>query len=236
MFGELGLRGVSIIFSSGDSGVGDGCVSNDGQNRTTFQPKFPAACPWVTAVGGTTGINPERAIDFSGGGFSNLYKRPPWQAHAVRTYLDRLGSPTGLFNRTGRGFPDVAGQAAGYLVYDRGTPKSTSGTSASAPVFAALVALLNDARFAKGLPALGWLNPWLYQTAAGAFNDITSGRSIGCAGLSGSGMPDGSPIVPDAGFNATEGWDAVTGLGTPDFGKLLELAVTGVSNEGGPVL
>ncbi|KAG5721923.1 hypothetical protein E4T56_gene14935, partial [Termitomyces sp. T112] len=79
-FAQLGLRGISLLFSSGDGGVGDNdpdpstqqCFSNDGKNETKFIPSFPASCPYVTTVGGTTNI-PEVAVSrfFSGGGFSN---------------------------------------------------------------------------------------------------------------------------------------------------------------------
>lgn len=69
-FAQLGARGVSVIYSSGDSGVGESFLSNDGKGRTKFQPICPASCPFVTAVGGVEGINPETAIDFFSGGFS----------------------------------------------------------------------------------------------------------------------------------------------------------------------
>jgi tripeptidyl-peptidase I len=85
------------------------------------------------------------------------------------------------------------------------------GTSASSPTFAAFVALLNDARLKAGLPPLGFLNPLFYSTAIGGFNDITSGNAPGCG---------------TEGFNATVGWDPVTGLGTPDFGKLVALVTS----------
>lgn len=68
VFAQLAIRGVSIIFSSGDAGPGDACLTNDGQERLRFMATFPATCPWVTAVGGTTDINPEKATDFSSGG------------------------------------------------------------------------------------------------------------------------------------------------------------------------
>ena len=55
LYAQLGSRGVSVMFSSGDSGVGSACQTNDGRNTTKFQPQFPASCPWVTSVGGTKG-------------------------------------------------------------------------------------------------------------------------------------------------------------------------------------
>ena len=65
------------MFSSGDFGVGGGdCHTNDGKNTVKFQPAFPASCPFVTTVGGTTRVNPETAVSFSGGGFSNYFARP----------------------------------------------------------------------------------------------------------------------------------------------------------------
>jgi tripeptidyl-peptidase-1 len=227
MIGQLGTRGVSVIFSSGDTGVGSGCQSNDGKNTTRFLPIFPASCPYVTSVGGTTKINPEEAIYFSSGGFSDRFARPVYQDAAVTAYLKKLGTRwNGLYNPNGRGFPDVAAQGARFRVVDKGALTSVGGTSASAPVFASVVALLNNARIASGQPALGFLNPWIYSSAFKGLNDITKGGSTGCTGRSiYSGLK--APFVPYASWNATEGWDPVTGYGTPDFTKLLKLAQGG---------
>ncbi|KAJ3740978.1 peptidase S8/S53 domain-containing protein [Lentinula detonsa] len=216
-FAQLGARGVSLTFSSGDGGVGDGdpdpatqsCITNDGTNRTEFLPLFPASCPYVTAVGGTIHV-PEVAVDFSGGGFSNYFARPAYQDAAVAAFLDNLpnGTFAGLFNPNGRAFPDVAAQADNFQVIIGGETGLIGGTSAASPTFAGFVALLNDARLKAGLPSLGFLNPLFYSTAISGFNDITSGNAPGCG---------------TEGFNATVGWDPVTGLGTPDVGKLVAL-------------
>lgn len=129
LFAQLGARGVSVIFSSGDSGVGGSCLSNDGSNKTAFIPVFPASCPFVTSVGGTSGINPEMATDFSGGGFSNLFTRPTYQDQAVKSYLDRFGERWhGLYNPNGRGIPDVAAQAKNFIIRDHETYLKISGT------------------------------------------------------------------------------------------------------------
>jgi tripeptidyl-peptidase-1 len=130
LFAQLGARGVSVIFSSGDSGVGSSCQSNDGAKKTKFIPGFPASCPFVTSVGGTYGSNPEGAADFSGGGFSDLFPRPAYQEQAVRDYLDRLGEDQwkGLYNRNGRGIPDVAAQSKNFLIRDHETWFKISGT------------------------------------------------------------------------------------------------------------
>ncbi|KAE8143783.1 peptidase S8/S53 domain-containing protein [Aspergillus pseudotamarii] len=227
LIAQLGSRGVSVLFSSGDSGVGEGCLTNDGTNRTHFPPQFPAACPWVTSVGATYKTTPERATYFSSGGFSDYWARPEWQEEAVSSYLETIGDAfQGLFNASGRAFPDVAAQGMNFAVYDKGTLGEFDGTSASAPAFSAIVALLNDARLRAGKPTLGFLNPWLYKTGRQGLQDITLGASVGCTGRARfGGAPDGGPVVPFASWNATQGWDPVTGLGTPDFAQLKELAL-----------
>lgn len=120
MFGKLGLRGVSIVFSSGDTGVGSACQTNDGKNTTRFLPIFPAACPYVTSVGGTRYVQPEQAVFFSSGGFSDRFKIPSYQKDSVKDYLKILGNRwDGLYNRHGRGFPDVAAQAYRFKVVEQ---------------------------------------------------------------------------------------------------------------------
>ncbi|KAF9892943.1 polynucleotide 3'-phosphatase [Aspergillus nanangensis] len=212
LFAQLGARGVSVIFSSGDSGPGDPCRTNDGRDSPRFQPAFPASCPFVTSVGGTYGIDPERAIDFSGGGFSERFPRPLYQKASVDNYLEKLGNRwDGLFNRGGRGIPDVSAQAQNFLIVDHGSIGKIGGTSASAPVFAGIISRLNAVRLKHNKSRLGFLNPWLYSLHGG-FSDIVEGGSVGC------GSPQGQ--IPHAGWNATAGWDAVTGLGTPLYDVL----------------
>ncbi|KAK4107775.1 subtilisin-like protein [Canariomyces notabilis] len=227
MFGQLGARGVSVIFSSGDTGPGSACQTNDGKNTTRFLPIFPGACPYVTSVGATRYVEPEAAVSFSSGGFSDIFPRPVYQALAVSGYLKQLGKRwNGLYNPNGRGFPDVAAQGVRYHVFDYDKDILVSGTSASAPMFAALVSLLNNARLAKNLPPMGFLNPWLYTVGWAGLTDIVQGGSSGCTGRDiYSGLP--APYVPYAGWNATPGWDPVTGLGTPLFDKLLDLSTPG---------
>ncbi|KAL7266265.1 hypothetical protein RUND412_011196, partial [Rhizina undulata] len=229
LFAQLGARGTSVIFSAGDSGPGWSCRSNDGNNTTKFLSQFPAACPWVTSVGGTMNVEPEQAAYFSSGGFSETWPAPEYQKAALATYFseheDAWKPWSEYFVHGGRGFPDVAAQGNNYHVILEGTDYLEVGTSASAPTFAAVVSLLNDDRLAKGLTPLGFLNPWLYSTAAaaGAFNDITEGRSTGCGGEGWGVAIAGNPaIIPGAGWDAVTGWDPVTGLGTPDFEKLRE--------------
>ncbi|TVY68849.1 Tripeptidyl-peptidase SED2 [Lachnellula suecica] len=119
MFGELGMRGVSIVFASGDTGPGSGCQTNDGKNTTRFLPMFPASCPYVTSVGGTA-FEPEQAVPFSSGGFSDRFHRPSYQDSAVSTYFNILGPKwKGLYNPSGRGSPDVAAQSYNYAIRQR---------------------------------------------------------------------------------------------------------------------
>ncbi|KAG6853522.1 hypothetical protein C0991_003517 [Blastosporella zonata] len=213
MFAHLGSIGTTVFFSSGDNGsaqsvhlrsnthankllsVGGGdCLSNDGTNTTRFQPSFPASCPWVTAVGGTTRSNPEVAINFSGGGFSRYFAQPSYQAKAVSKYLPSLGSTnSGLYSSSGRAYPDVSAQASGYQVVINGTVQSVGGTSASAPTVAAVFSLVNDVRLAADKPSLGFVNPLIYSNPS-AFNDIVSGSNPGCG---------------TNGFSAVPGWDPV---------------------------
>jgi tripeptidyl-peptidase I len=100
------------------------------------------------------------------------------QASAVAAYKSAIGSTySGKYNTTGRGFPDVAAQGESVEIVSGGSTGAVAGTSCSSPIFASVIALLNDQLIAAGKSPLGFLNPWLYSTAASALNDITSGKS-----------------------------------------------------------
>ncbi|KAI0291167.1 family S53 protease [Multifurca ochricompacta] len=202
-YAQLGARGTSILFSSGDGGVS----GSQSGSCTTFVPTFPSGCPFMTSVGGTTGIGPEVSASFSSGGFSNFFATPSYQSAAVSAYLTRLGSTnSGLFNASGRAFPDISAQGENVEIFNSGREGLVAGTSCSSPIFAAIIALLNDLLIAAGKPPLGFLNPFLYSAAGtAALTDITSGSNPGCG---------------TNGFPATPGWDPVTGLGTPNFAAL----------------
>jgi len=207
-FQKLGLRGISIMTASGDGGV----AGSQPTSCIDFIPTFPAASPWVTAVGGTTGKNPEVAAYFSSGGFSNYWARPSYQISAVEYYLSNtqnLPNST-LYNQTGAGFPDVAAQSENFAVVFSGSVIGVDGTSCASPTFSAILALLNDLRFVAGKNSLGYLNPLFYGNPD-VFNDIISGNNPGCE---------------TNGFPAAKGWDPITGLGTPDFIKLSKLVLS----------
>jgi len=217
-FMKAGARGISLLFASGDSGAaGDKHTCKNGK----FVPQWPAASPYVTAVGGTQGGGespPETAAGLSSGGFSNRWARPSWQEEAVEGYLHKEGLPdVRKFNTSGRGFPDICAQAMSFVVVANKIPlPGVSGTSCASPTAAGVVGLLNDARLQAGKPPMGFLNHFIYQNAA-AFNDCTSGSNNGC--------------FLDAGFPATAGWDAVTGVGSPNFAKLKAQALRAVGGE-----
>lgn len=207
-FMKAGVQGLSIIFASGDSGAG--CYLCKEVN-----PSFPATSPYVTGVGATRYINgqsgTEEAVQAfgSGGGFSEFFTNATqfsYQTDVVKAYFDSgvAFPPQREFDSSGRGTPDVAAHGIGFTVVVNGNDDSVGGTSASAPTFAAVISLINDQLNAP----LGFLNNFLYQNAD-ALNDITQGNNK-------------HSCCP--GFQCTTGWDAVTGLGTPDFQKLLAAA------------
>ncbi|KZV87124.1 family S53 protease [Exidia glandulosa HHB12029] len=203
-YAAVGAKGTSILFASGDGGV----AGSRNNPCTTFVPTFPSGCPFITTLGATTNI-PETSASFSSGGFSNVFAQPDYQASAVAAYFAQIGTLNqGLFNTTGRGFPDVAAMGNNVLITVGGGTGTVGGTSCSSPIFAGIIALINDRRAAIGQPPLGFLNPFLYANPQ-AFSDITTGSNPGCN---------------TNGFPALAGWDPVTGLGTPIFDALAAAA------------
>jgi len=208
---KLGTRGVTIFFASGDDGVG----CND--NCTAFEFPYPSS-PWITLVGSTqlnvvneTGqfVN-ETGAWFSSGGFSNDFGIPAWQQAQVTNYLKTCPNlpPPSFYNATGRALPDVASVGEQIIIIMNGTVQTADGTSCSSPIWAGMLTLINGFRLAAGKSSIGFFNPILYKAYATdptIYQDITSGNN-------------GDMCCP--GFNAAPGWDPVTGLGTPNFGKL----------------
>ncbi len=197
--------GITITVAAGDSGSTDGV--SDGANHVDF----PASSPHVLACGGTrlnasgTSISSEVVWNelagnegATGGGVSNVFPLPSWQANS------NVPAPTQ--SGGGRGVPDVCGDAdpaTGYTVRVDGSDMVIGGTSAVAPLWAGLIALAN----AQNRTSAGFLQPTLYAAKAkSAFNDITSGNN--------------------GAFNAGPGWDPCTGLGSPIGNQLIKL-VTG---------
>jgi kumamolisin len=205
-FQAAAALGITVCVAAGDNG------SSDGVADQRAHVDFPASSPYVLGCGGTrlevqgsqvTGevVWNETAVGggATGGGVSDVFPLPSWQAnvHVPPSINDQ---------HQGRGVPDVAGNAdpeTGYEVYVDGQQAVVGGTSAVAPLWAGLIALLNQR---LGEP-LGYLNPFLYQHYAQlaeqkALRDVTSGNN--------------------GAYAAGPGWDACTGLGTPDGAVLLQ--------------
>ena len=151
--------------------------------------------PSMTSVGATTGV-PETSASFSSGGFSNIFGTASYQENVVSAYLTKLGSTNaGLFNPSGRAFPDVAAMGENVEIAFQQEGGLVAGTSCSSPIFASQISLINDRLIAAGKPVLGFLNPFLYGPAASTFTDITTGNNPGCN---------------TNGFPAEVGWDPVS--------------------------
>ena len=192
--------GVSITVAAGDNGSSDGLTGNN--------VDFPASSPHVLACGGTKlDANGSTLISevvwnelanndgATGGGVSNQFPQPTWQATA------NVPKPSG--STGGRGVPDVSGDAdpnTGYTIRVDGETTVIGGTSAVAPLWAGLIAVANQQLGTK----VGFIQPAIYAAkAASAFNDITEGNNPA--------------------FSAGPGWDACTGLGSPKASALIPL-------------
>lgn len=194
------VQGVTVLAASGDQGA------SDGEPAGTLAVDFPASSPYVMGCGGTRLVLSGSSVvsetvwnDLSqgegatGGGVSEEFAKPPFQS-GVSVPL----APNGY---AGRGVPDVAGNAdpeTGYAVFVDGAPAVLGGTSAVAPLWAALVARLGEG---LGKP-LGYADPLLYAPdVAGALRGIDSGTN--------------------GGYSAGPGWNPCAGLGSPQGAKLL---------------
>jgi len=185
----------------------------------------PPACSaqgssFQCASGGTeVAVSVDGAGFTSGGGFSTYTPMPAYQKTAVDAYL-KSGvklPPSGYYNNTKRGYPDIAAMGNNFLIYmqQQGGWSGVGGTSASTPTVAGIAAYLNDLSYTKKGKPLGFLNPLLYQMHAEmpeAFTDVTVGDNR-CT-------EDGCQPSCE-GYMATKGWDPVTGLGTPVADKML---------------
>jgi kumamolisin len=218
IFAEAVTLGKTVFVASGDNGSSDGVA--DGQNHVDF----PSSSPYVVGCGGTTleasaddstivsetVWNEEAAgLGATGGGVSDVFPLPDYQANAN---VPAPQNPNG-----GRGVPDVSGDAdpdTGYTVLIDGTMQVIGGTSAVAPLYAGLFARINEALRAQNLPRAGFVNPQLYNFP-GAFNDITIGNN--------------------GAFQAGPGWDAASGLGSPNGNSLLaDLSLPSNSGQASP--
>ncbi len=206
---EAAALGVTVCCSAGDQGAQD----QEEPDGPWAYVDFPASSPFVLACGGTRLIassnhRPQETVwndsegGATGGGISEVFPVPPYQANV------RIPLSVNAGAAVGRGVPDIAGNAdpdTGYRVYVDGKKRIFGGTSAVSPLWAALIAILNQG---KG-KSVGFLTPKLYRlsTASHALHDITQG--------------DNAAFPPSPGYMASNGWDACTGLGSPDGAALL---------------
>ncbi|KAI9437215.1 peptidase S8/S53 domain-containing protein [Lactarius indigo] len=182
LFAILGARGVSVLFGTGDHGVGDEATRPKTVPSSLSPNSLQPVCRFVTAVGETTGFDPEVGADFSGGGFSNHFERQKYQQQVVSSFLEDLGSRyEGLYNASGCGIPNIAAYGTGFPLFFKGEEEVAAGTSGSTPVcWVGIISLLNDYRLSKRRPTLGFLNPWLYGRDLEYLTDITDGSNPSC--------------------------------------------------------
>jgi tripeptidyl-peptidase-1 len=242
-FQKIGLRGVTIFAASGDQGAPGDANPHCVNKAEPISPLFPAASPFLTAVGATmlqqetlvaappicntytcanvTLGSPEvtcsypTALITSGGGFSFYSSMPSWQSTAVNAYIKAQTAtlpPQQYWNASNRAVPDVSALGHDYLIRNNGVWMDVDGTSCSTPVWAGMATLLNDWLLSNNKAPLGFLNPLLYQLGAqsGYFFDVTVGNNK-CTESS----------CCQYGYSAAPGWDATSGLGTPNFQNIL---------------
>lgn len=220
---KIGVRGTSIIYASGDSGA----ECNDRCEKLDLS--YPAESIYVTATGATRFLSgnsgEEGAVQAfkSGGGFSQTIPLPTYQLAVVNAYtaLNNIPfPPTDAWNKSNRANPDFAALGSEHFqVIVHGRPISVGGTSCSAPTFGAIMTFLNDLALNAGKPTLGFASPTLYKwatTVPNSFFDVTVGNNYeGCAGACEKGTEPGYTCAP--------GYDAVTGMGTPNYAVLSTL-------------
>lgn len=218
-YAKLGLAGSTFLYCSSDFGVAGSqgrCLDpetniyTDGFSGGTFIPSFPSTCPYVLSVGATQ-IKPGASVSdpeiacatkiSSGGGFSNVFPMPKYQAHAVtswfRNFPPTYGSERFNASQRARAYPDVSANGAKYVVALLGSYNyHLYGTSASAPTFGAVVALINEARMNIGKGPVGFISispcfwMWIFRADVVVvdptlykfpylLNDITEGTNPG---------------------------------------------------------
>lgn len=243
---KIALRGVTITVSSGDAGApgrtNEGCDSD-----RPINPVFPGSSPYVVSIGATyvpvdktphdytTPIcrnqscitsDDEKSIRFdkvgwtAGGGFDVYHNTTPWwQRKQVQQYLDsgvKLPNPT-HFNQNGRAYPDVSAIGHSCPTVVDGQLSKVDGTSCSSPVVAGLLSIINNFMWTKHHIKLGYANPllyYIYDNCEDCFRDVTDGYNW-CT------EQECCKNTTDYGFNATVGYDPVTGLGTLNIGNIL---------------
>ena len=241
-FIKVGLRGITLLASSGDAGA-PGRTNEECDGSRPLNPVFPTSSPWVLSVGGTiilnatpiddpqtqlcknntcigSGIELNCNIDrcgwTSGGGFSDYFKRPTWQVPGATHYVKtaKFLPPSKYFNADGRIYPDISLVSHNFLIKTGGVYGSVDGTSASSPSVSAMMSILNNLQISNNKATLGPVAPLLYDMYTKCdhcFKDISVGSN--------NSTEDSRCTY---GYHAIEGFDAVYGLGVPNFDAIYE--------------
>ncbi|OTB09710.1 hypothetical protein K445DRAFT_71783 [Daldinia sp. EC12] len=209
---KLGLQGVTVVGSAGNSGplATRQCMPS---NYGLFYASHPGNCPYITSVGATM-LLPDGSQTVakdsnwaSSGGFSWYYPTPAYQQSAVSAYFaEHDPGRSNMYNSSGRGFPDISALGKNVAVAVLGELQVADGTSAATPLVGAMFNRINEERLAVGKSTVGFVNPVLYANPD-IFDDIVTGDNSMC-------------LIE--GFKAVEGWDPTSGLGTPNYQRLLE--------------
>ena len=246
---KIALRGTTILASSGDAGApgrtNEGCDPN-----RPINPIFPGSSPYVVSVGATfvpidnttknytspmcrdnqcITSNDEKSISYdytgwtAGGGF-NIYQEetPYWQKKEVDKYLNSGIILPDNFNKNGRAYPDISAIGHSCPTFLGNNLEPIDGTSCSTPVVAGLLSIVNNFLWTHYKIRLGFANPLLYyihEHCSNCFKDITDGYNWCTEG----GCCDNATQF---GFNASKGYDPVTGLGTLNIGNILNFLKT----------
>ena len=251
-FLKIVARGTTVTVASGDAGsasrTNENCQNTTGPyGYTLMNAIYPGSSPWVLNVGatyivagnqsynystpvckthtcamGTTefGVNYNDCGWTSGAGFANFSKMYSWQHEQVNQYLKSNVTLPGsqYFNPLGRAYPDIV--LVGHdccVFFGRNNVQGVDGTSCSTPIMAGLVTYLNSIRKNAGGTSLGFINPLLYKMYNDdptIFNVITGGRTS---------CTESMCCSQDYGFNINIGtWSPVSGLGSPNVGKMIE--------------
>jgi len=246
-FMKITAQGITIVVASGDAGspgrTNEGCENNN--DSQFMNPVFPGSSEWVLSVGATYLVADNVEYNYttpvchniscangtieqgtmfnmtgwtSGSGFARWTKTPQWQKRLVNNYINSTSvlPNRSHWNPNGRAYPDVAAIGHNCLTYDDGMWMGADGTSCSSPIMAGVVTVLNDHQVKNGKPLLGYVNPLfyrMYQDDPLTFNDVVTGFS---------GATEMGFCGDEFGFYATKGWDPVSGLGSPNVGRMME--------------
>lgn len=244
---KIALRGVTITVSSGDAGA-PGRTNEDCELHSPINPVFPGSSQYVTSVGATYVVNDgqtsksdipicnnnncitgteEQTVSFeytgwtAGGGFDRyLNETPSWQLGAVDDYLKSgiILPPDNYFNRNGRAYPDIAVIGHSCPTFIGTEVSGVDGTSCSSPAMAGLLSIMNNHMWSKYHIRIGFANPllyYVYDNCDGCFNSITTGHNW-C-----TEQQCCSENTTIYGFTAGKRYDPVSGLGTPNIGRIL---------------